>query len=192
MAVPFVSYKRPQNLRDLLVHAKSKQTIKVTQKDPQQRTLTDYFSSSAKKQYKIAHCGLKNCVSCKFINLNCDTFTSTKTGREYTIREQMNCTTENLVYLITCKSCKYQYCGETSTSLRVRLSNHRCTIKNNRNYPVAKHFNKENHSVKDLEIIPIEKIRVNSKKVRQQREAFWIFELRTLYPEGINVMDMIL
>ena len=54
--------------------------------------------------------------------------------------------------------------------------------------PVATHFNQLNHSYDDLRVMKIED-RNNSRKRRKLRERNWIFELRTLMPEGLNSED---
>ena len=36
----------------------------------------------------------------------------------------MNCATENVIYLISCKKCGIQYIGETSQKLKNRMNNH--------------------------------------------------------------------
>ena len=41
----------------------------------------------------------------------------------------MNCGTENILYLITCRKCGIQYVEETGQSLRKRLNNHRNRLK---------------------------------------------------------------
>ena len=56
--------------------------------------------------------------------------------------------------------------------------------------PVAARFNQPDHFLEDLRVMQIEKIdHNNSKKWRKLREQYWIFELRTLTPEGLNIED---
>ena len=56
--------------------------------------------------------------------------------------------------------------------------------------PVAAHFNQPNHSHEDLRVMGIEKIEDhNSRKRRKLREQYWVFELSTLTPEGLNIED---
>ena len=59
-------------------------------------------------------------------------FTNNVTKRLYKVLSSstsMNCVSENIVYLITCKRCGVQYVGETSQKLRNRLKNHRSSLK---------------------------------------------------------------
>ena len=75
--------------------------------------------------------------------------------------------------------------------LKIRMANHRYSIRKGLDLPVAKHFNRPKHTLKDMKVMPIEKIKNDDKNKRKQREAFWIYELRTLSPEGVNVLDSI-
>ena len=58
---------------------------------------------------RTKRCNHPRCVTCK--HLNCSRyFTSTKTGTTYTIRHNFNCTSRNLIYLITCKKMSQTVC----------------------------------------------------------------------------------
>ena len=58
----------------------------------------------------------------------------------------------NIVYLLMCSKCDSGNCiGETSSRLRLRLNNHKKSIRDNsRGFPVAVHFNLPDHSLKNL------------------------------------------
>src|ERR1044071_9860586 len=99
-------------------------------------------------------------------------------------------TRENIVYLITCKRCDLQYVGETVNSLRFRMNGHRDATRKNVDTLLASHFNGP-CTLKDFSVQPIECIGGNgrdgkSQKHRKLRELFWIKELRTVYPYGLN------
>ena len=40
------------------------------------------------------------------------------------INYQLDCNSNNVVYLLTCKVCGLQYVGSTSTKFRLRFNNH--------------------------------------------------------------------
>ena len=44
-------------------------------------------------------------------------------GKEFRINYNLNCNTENVVYLITCRVCGIQYVGSTTTTFRSRFNN---------------------------------------------------------------------
>lgn len=94
----------------------------------------------------------------------------------------------NLVYIIECNRCGNQYVGETGNALHVRLNGHRSDIKAKIvEKPVAQHFNQPGHSMNDLTIMCIEKIRKDDPHLRRRRESYWIHTLETMAPAGMNL-----
>ena len=117
-------------------------------------------------------------------------FSSYRTGRRYNIRTHMTCKSSNIVYLITCRKCSVQYVGETENPLHIRMNGHRSDICMGKlEKPVAAHFSQPGHSTGNLQVCGIEKIHRDSAMWRKQRESYWIFELRTLIPNGLNLDD---
>ena len=136
---PLVAYRRPPNLRDLLVRAEVKPPTPPTPGDN-------------------APCGSRRCKTCQLIKRT-NTFTSNTTGRRYIIRNQFTCKTKNIIYMISCDRCNMQYVGETENALHIRMNGHRSDITTKKlDKPVAAHFNQPNHSYEDLRVIGIEKI----------------------------------
>ena len=118
------------------------------------------------------------------------TFTSNVTKRSYEVishSKTLNCTSDNVVYLITCNKCGIQYVGETSQKLR---NNHRSSLKRLTNLYLYHHFSSDGHSEDDICIMPIEEItpgdRANVTSIRLEREDYWCRELCTYYPYGLN------
>ena len=65
------------------------------------------------------------------------------------------------------------------------MNGHRSDIRTKKvEKPVAAHFN---HSLEDLEVMAIEKIDRDDTTHRRHRESYWIFELPTLAPSGMNI-----
>ena len=114
--------------------------------------------------------------------------TSKSTGRKYNIKATLTCKSKNLVYLISCKRCGLQYIGETENALHIRMNGHRSDIRTKKlDKPVAAHFCQSDHSAEDLEVRGIEKIHENNTDRRKRRESYWIFTLKTLAPQGMNL-----
>ena len=99
----------------------------------------------------VHKCNSKHkCALC--VNLKpSDSFHSSLTHRKYVtkcddknIKNTLNCSTSNCIYLITCCRCGLQYVGATVQSLRDRFSGHRVGMKNpsadNRCKILSKHF----------------------------------------------------
>ena len=105
-------------------------------------------------------CGFKRCKTCKHVH-ECSTFHSNVTHKTYNIVSSslsMNCGTENIIYLITCRKCGIQYVGETGQSLRKRLNNHRNRLKILSCQYLYQHFNSDGHTEDDFNIVPIEEV----------------------------------
>ena len=110
------------------------------------------------------------------------------------IQGGMNCLSKNVIYVIECKKCYIQYVGETRCAFKTRMQRHISDIRTYKNTSVARHFNDfcvRNSTEADLLIYPIEQIPdqgspyKNDKKLLM-RENYWIKELNTLEPNGLN------
>ena len=154
---------------------------------------------------KIRKCGVRGCYTCPFLE-ECNFFNSNSTGLKYFPRtsgaEYLNCKSENIIYLIYCKICNFQYVGETKNRLQTRFSDHRSKIRSGKSCQlVHKHFQEDCHGVRNCKIIPIEKVDVRTfnnsnlnsvqlerevTKLKFEREKFWITNLQTAYPFGLN------
>ena len=155
--------------------------------------------------HKIQKCGVGSCRTCPFLE-ECSFFNSNSTGLKYFPRtsgeESLNCKSENIIYLIYCKTCNFQYIGETKNRLQTRFSGHRSNIRmGNSCQLVHKHFQDDCHGLGNCRIIPIEKIDTGGlnrqnldpvyferqvSKLRIEREKYWITTLQTAYPFGLN------
>jgi hypothetical protein len=140
----------------------------------------------------IEPCGKKRCMTCND-KATCR-FSSTVTNRCYNIINPtpipLTCSSSNIVYLITCSRCGIQYVGETKQAFHLRMNNHRCATNNEKDLLVCEHFNGNGGcDISHMTVQPIEQILGEGKEMkakRLERECFWIKELRTLYPYGLN------
>ena len=88
----------------------------------------------------------------------------------------MNCKSQNVLYLITCRSCKAQYVGLTNSSLNRRMTVHREQIKHKeyRKLGLSKHLEdcNQNCEIKDMFIVtPFFKLSTDHSEalVKEQR-----------------------
>lgn len=133
------------------------------------------------------------CRSCTWSNnmVKTDKFHDLHTGKEYNIRSVITCNTSHVIYLLFCPCRKY-YIGQTARKLKIRLNEHRSSIKRaDMTSPVARHFCEHGHRVKDLKCIGSEKVALNRRcgdqeKRLLQRECVWIHKLKTLFPSSMN------
>ena len=93
------------------------------------------------------------------------TFRSNVTHKTYSPSLSMNCGTENIIYLITCRKCGIQYVGETGQSLRKRLNNHRNRLKKLSCQYLYQHFNSDGHTeeFEEVKLTPTDKISLSVK-----------------------------
>ena len=79
---------------------------------------------------------------------------STKTGREYECKKNVTCKSNNLIYCITCKTCKKHYVGQTGDRIHKRLSGHIGSIRRKQlSEDAGRHYNLPvHHGIQDIEI----------------------------------------
>jgi len=110
----------------------------------------------------------------------CKSVISTKTNEIFPILSTLDCTSKNVIYLITCRknsgSCavrRPQYVGQTSRMISSRFNEHSHAARTG-STTVGSHFKAQGHNLQDLEIIPIEKIRSTDPWIRLAREKLLI------------------
>ena len=105
-------------------------------------------------EYFAQPCENPYCHTCEYVT-ECSSVTSNTTQFVFKIRQNLTCSSSNIIYLVQCKECDKQYIGQTKRSLRLRTNNHRADIVNERKTTIANHFNKGRCSLEDFQIIPI-------------------------------------
>lgn len=172
------AYTVGRNLSSLLVHS-------LLLSERTTPTLPAITASVAAEE-GCTRCLGPRCLCCRHV-IESSTFTSTHNNKSFKVRGQINCKTTNIIYLVTCTKCHQQYVGETSRSLADRLTDHRSCIRLNKTTPLALHFNKHNHSLEDVTIMGIERLRPRDDGVfRRVRETAWKNLLQTCTPLGFN------
>ena len=171
---PFVSYRNAKSLRNRLVRAKVPDLI------------------SRKGTFK---CNRKACKVC--INLiETNEFTCSVTGKGYKINYELGCNSICLIYFIPCKICNKQLVGECTTTWRARWNNYkdnsRKSLRNVSHFQkdIHDHFLTAGHSgmIEDTNVILIDK---TDRMFPKNREKFWMNELQTLSPLGLNTSETI-
>ena len=120
-------------------------------------------------------------------------FGSNSTGEEFYIRQNINCNSNNVIYLVTCKKCGMQGVGK-ATEFNKRISNYITQIEKK---PEAcctnKHFfQMEEHSSEDFSIMGIVKLENPPRNLKaldlhlREFEGYWQVRLNTLEPYGMN------
>ena len=155
-------------------------TMPYTQTQQSQPTVTSQANGN-----RI--CG--GCMTCGMMREEA-TFTSTITGKRYDVIGFATCKTSNVVYLIQCALCKQQYVGMTTQPLHKRMNSHRSDIYNARNNGgVARHFCSDGHTLDHFTVMVIEVL--NDPSRIGPTEKYWIKELQTKYPNGMNLCNFL-
>ena len=147
-----------------------KSEIKSTRKDT---PLTKFVGSSP--------CNGNRCQRCPYI-LECQEITINR--KVFRIKADLNCNSDNVIYVISCLLCNVFYIGQTSNPLRTRLGQHISDINLSKNTSVANHFNQHSVPLNTFRIAPI--IRVKDTDRRKSLEMKFIRSFDTLNPTGLN------
>ena len=165
---PLIAFRRPKNLKDLLVRASLTSRVHETSGN--------------------FRCGASRCKTCPILRTT-NIFVSKATGERFAIKMHASCKTNNIVYLIECRRCGLQYVGESGQPLHKRMNSHRYDITHGRieESPVAAHFRSDGHSESDLSVCVIDRLWTEDTIRRKNRESRWIRTLGTLSPRGMNL-----
>lgn len=118
---------------------------------------------------------------------------STTTGRLYQMKHLTTCAMHHIVYLLICP-CKKQYVGCTICLFSIRVNEHITNIKSSKtNHSVPKHYLRHhNKDTSGTQFLIIDKLIPHwrgdsSIRSVSRLETFWIHELKSYWPHGMNV-----
>ena len=152
----FVAYRRGTNLRDILVHKKTKRLARLDDK-------------------REGGCG-KNCSVCKVMYRQQDRIRGPggKHTCTCTYDKTIGCKSRNVIYGVFCEVCEcVVYVGETGGVLYQRIQNHLSSIRCSR-MDVGLHFNNVGHHLSNAKFVGLEKVWKNVVSYRRLREQRWI------------------
>ena len=130
-------------------------------------------------------CNKPRCENCKYITKT-HQFESSSTKRIYSIRPQnLNCASENVVYLFTCKTCHKQYTRNTQ-EFRSRFEENKA-----KQELFHAHFAEGLHQGESDWKVRLIVQGVSVDDVRR-RESYWQHELDTFQPNGLNEREVAL
>ena len=168
---PLVAYKVAPNLRSKLVRAKVPPTPATRPR---------------RSRPGMKRCGKSRCPACPYI-VPGKKFQATATNYRVELASEMDCTTTNICYAISCglERCGQQYIGQTSKSLKERASQHLGYVDRNVE-ATGRHFNLPGHCKSDMQFTAVEKIHSRHVWVREEIESNHIRKANTFY-KGINL-----
>ena len=174
---PMIACKRGRNLRDMLVHRKTKHTL------------------SKREGEIIENCG-KGCVICKRMYYGEERVTGARVECVTRYDKTIGCRSVNVIYGIWCGVCRCVcYVGETGGCLYTRVQNHLSSIRAS-NPAVAllvrSHFCASDHGIQDVWVIGLERVWRQNVEYRRARERRWMNLLGTndaMGGTGMNKRD---
>jgi hypothetical protein len=147
-------------------------------------------------RFAVRKCSDRRCKTCPNFSIS-KTFKSNVTHKTYKIvnptGEDLNCHSQNIIYLLFCSICGIQYVGETAYPMHLRMNQHR-TSKCGCEHIIAHATDicpGHNFTYQIIEKLPGTgyvdgKLDPNMSKLRKEHEDEWIKKLRTIYPYGMN------
>ena len=177
---PIIGFRKLPNLRDKLTNAKCIYPEPKVEKPPIP---------------KIELC--KKFLTCKYCakfkyRTHTSNYNHTQEWKcDIPQRSRVTCKINNVVYGIICRACKKEYVGETLRNVQRRMYEHILSVEKPAPYrdtPVSRHFQRPNHSSKDMEFHIIEWCKDKPTSYRKDRESFWIWKKKTIQKFGINQM----
>ena len=169
-----VAYKRGRNLKDMLVHRKTKVAL----------------ASKGQSVRRVESCG-KGCVICCRMYDEREQVVGPQAGYVTTYDRTIGCKSANVIYGIWCDVCKcICYVGETGGCLYARVQNHLSSIRVDSptvSLPVRNHFHSPHHSINDVRVVGLERVWRNNVEYRRARERRWMNLLGT--QGGVNGLN---
>lgn len=189
---PQIVYKRGITIGNLLVSSKFKEFSNTPILQDQENTANVQLlaTNNSSETFRVTPCNNLRCKCCTHITKTSSFHNSTNTT-SHIITSDFNCSSSNLIYIISCLKCNALYVGQTARTLRERLNNHRSDIKLHLQTAVSIHFNLPTHSILDLRITPCLDISLLSQEERSKVEFKYMVQLSTLYPKGLNNYPLI-
>ena len=203
----FASFRGTKTLYDKLVHSRLPDEVAPANEVEPEGEADEPLGG-------CNYCVSKRCDLCKNFMKQTKTAYSFHTNSVFNIKQNVNCESLNVVYIINDLVCKVSSVGCTSDSIKVRFRNHKSHIKHERRTcEVSSHFtdNRTIHILdrsstktytdslsKQLEVIIVEQVDVSKvagdPKSRldecKRREWYWQNQLKTLKQYGgMNVRE---
>ena len=132
------------------------------------------------------------CSKCNHCRVSCPvmqetkTFKSTNTKKTYKIQQKLNCDSDWVLYLCTCKRCGGQYVGKSKTPFKKRHSNHKQEIRKKIG-GLGHHYGSDGGcTYNDFQVTLIEQVEEKTMQNLAERELFWQHQLRVYVENGGN------
>ena len=122
----------------------------------------------------------------------------TELERAIQLTTKLDCSSSNVVYLLSCKVCHAQYIASTTTKFRLRFNNHKAHFRahsrlsievRNKDDLLYRHFFGPGHrGLEDVSIQLIDRVS-GEKSALRDKEGQWAYRLNCIQPQGLNISD---
>ena len=130
-------------------------------------------------------CNKPRCVTDKYIQEG-KVVRAAATKKTYEINANVNCNESNVIYVISCKRCSFQYVVKSWREFTVRMGEHRKYVNNKMmNEATGEHFNSRGHNISHMKFTILEKVYNQDKMFLREREKMWIRKFNSKHL-GIN------
>ena len=151
----FVSHRKNQTIGGMLVHNKYRDSRTAGSTREREATASQFLEPDAAilpavRETDNAGChACGKCYVCKQNFLSpCSKFSSHHSKQVFPINKYITCQSNNLIYLMECRTCKQSYVGYTTSYLPKRFSNYKSHIKKGiRSCKLVNHFLEINHDL---------------------------------------------
>lgn len=151
------------------------------------------FSTNSESKTWLNHkgfykCNSSRCNACKSaVHMTC--FTSLDGNTSCKIKEHLDCNSHPVVYAIECIACNLMYIGCPIRKLKSRIAEHIADSSKpmSDSSGASKQFQtRHNYNTDSFAFYGKTACGGDWRKRLLKREAFWIYELNTRYPKGLN------
>lgn len=174
---PLLTARRACNLGDVLVHSEYI------------RTTSESWLIRSKPPPGMHAC--EHCSICRYVHQT-DVFANPCGGKNYNIKQFINCSTTQVIYMLTCP-CNQIYIGKTKRQLRIRIGEHIGSIKKkDDDRPIPLHFARlyngdpKGLMVQGIYVLNLPPRRGGFDTILLQKEKMWTYYLDSMVPKGLN------
>nr|XP_033815550.1 uncharacterized protein LOC117367239 [Geotrypetes seraphini] len=132
-------------------------------------------------------CG--KCIVCNHVINAAHLIIPFSRGRKFYLNTDTSCDSKGVIYYIRCP-CHKVYIGQTTRKIKTRIIEHMSSIRTKRiTAPLVSHWLSEAHSLSDLQytvLIHVKHFQGDLSRLLIQKEQRFIYNWRTLYPDGLN------
>ena len=198
--IPFVSTHNPNNPNifpiirqtfESFQHSKTmsnvfngKKLINSMRQAPNlERLLCKSKFMPVQEHFHVNSCG-KNCVCCPYL-LKAFSYLFKRVNKVFFLKNNFNCESRNLIYVVICQGCQEEYIGETGCLVKERISVYRQHIRQ----PQYEQIKVEEHlrfcSSGEFQMFPFLQIKQENKLLRKAYKDYFIDRFKPLLNQKV-------